>query len=108
MTNKDPDLGTRLTLAKVIFSVAQNYTCHEGCQWCYDYNGCAGDCDYGYDFFKSSHCHKEIEHCVEQEADICLECDEPNYWEGWNWKFCTQCERNCEVCDEDTLECFQC
>jgi len=65
VTNKDPDLGARITLAKVIFSVAQNYTCHEGCQWCYDYNGCAGDCDYGYDFFDSPHCQKEIEHCVE-------------------------------------------
>lgn len=108
ITNTNQNLGTRIKSAKMIFNVAWNYSCHEGCQWCYDYNGCAGECDHGYDFYDSDKCVKSIEHCVEQEGDICLECEEPTYWEGWNWKFCTKCDKNCEVCNEDTLDCYSC
>lgn len=108
ITNNNENIGARLTYAKVIMNVAKPYTCHEGCELCLDVNGCAGDCIDGYDFYNSDFCHKKIDHCEEQEADECILCEQPDYWQGWNWKFCTQCDKNCEVCDQDTLDCYSC
>ncbi len=86
--NLDEYHSYRITEATVNFAVAKNYTCHEGCEFCYDSNGCAGDCLYGYGLFSTDYCHKKIEYCVEQEGDVCLECNS-GYKHGWNWEYCT-------------------
>jgi hypothetical protein len=103
VTNTDKNLANRVTYLKLSLFVAQEYTCHEGCEYCYDFGGCAGDCDYGYDYFSSINCDKEIEHCIEQIGDLCVECQEPDYWGSWDNTFCTQCDKDCESCDQDTL-----